>query len=268
MQYKVSFIIPFFNAGASIQETLDSILNQTYPNYDIWIINDGSTDEASLKKLAELEKRERIKVIHQVNSGPGIARNSAIQKTDAEIIVPLDADDLICTHTLEKAIPQLMADTGIGIVYGDLEFFGAKNEIKKQVDFSYERQFIFNQVAVCACIRKEVFETCGYYDEFLSKPGLEDWEFWIRVGQSKWVFKKRNEVFFKVRVDENSRTFQVANKNLDMIKEYVYKKHATHLSISYENLYYEAKMLRETPDYRIGNRILKPWRLIKKWLRK
>lgn len=268
MHYKVSFIIPYFNAGATIQDTIDSIYNQTYPNYDIWIINDGSTDEGSLLKLAELEKRERIKVIHQVNSGPGIARNSAIQKTDAEIIVPLDADDLICTHTLEKAIPQLMADIGIGIVYGDLEFFGAKNEIKKQVDYRHERQFIFNQVAVCACIRKEVFETCGYYDEFLSKPGLEDWEFWIRVGQSKWVFQKRNEVFFKVRVDENSRTYQVADKNLEMIKEYVYKKHASHLSLSYEKLYYEAKMLKETPDYRIGNWILKPWRLIKKWLRK
>jgi glycosyltransferase involved in cell wall biosynthesis len=259
----VSFIIPYYNAGNTIAETVESIVNQSYENYNIWIINDGSTDSYSIEKLKQFEGHSKINILHQENAGPSIARNNAIRRTEATYIVPLDADDKILPNILGNAIHILERANTIGVVYGNLNFFGERREIKEQQIFDIKKQLIWNQVAVCAVIRKAVFETAGYYDQYLSKPGLEDWEFWIRVYEAGWKFQKSDEIYFEVRVDEQSRTFQVANRNLEVIKDYVYKKHSNLLVREYNSLFYETKMLKETPDYKIGNILLKPYRFLK-----
>jgi len=260
----VSFIIPYFNAGETIQETVDSIFNQTYENFDVWIVNDGSTDPYSIEKLKDFEGNERIKILHQENSGPSVARNLAIEITTANFYVPLDSDDLIEQRALESAFGLINDYSSIGAVYGNLEWFGAVQGIKKQAIFQKEKQFLMNQIAVTALIRKELWKELGGYDTFLSKPGLEDWEFWLKASLSNWSLNHLDICFFKVRVDEGSRTFEVANKNLDLIKKYVYEKHAVALARAYETLWYQKKQLAETPDYRIGNFLMSPYRLLKK----
>lgn len=264
----VSFIIPFYNGGVLLQETIDSIFKQSYQNFEIWIVNDGSTDDASLSKLESLFGKPKIKIIHQDNAGPSVARNNAIKQAKGEIIVPLDADDLVSPNALETAISVFSQNPSVDVVYGNLQFFGGKNEIKTQTFINTQTQFIYNQLAVCCFIKKAVFDKVGYYDEFLSKPGLEDWEFWIRVSQHGCMLKKVDEVFFNIRINEDSRTFKVANKNVDMIKEYVFKKHALFFAKEYENVFYQKKMLAETPDYRIGGFFLAPWRFLKQILTK
>lgn len=263
----VSFIIPYYNAGATIQETVDSIFNQTYPNFDIWLINDGSTDAYSLEQLKQFEGNEKIHILHQENAGPSVARNTAIKRCAAEYIVPLDADDLIEATAISVCINGATSDKEIGVVYGNLQYFGESNELKIQQVFAIERQLLWNQLAVCCLIRKEVFKSVGFYDEELSKIGLEDWEFWLRVGQSSWKFSKIEQVHFRIRVLGSSRTFEVANKHLTEIKKYVYEKHSDLLAKQFEVLYYEKKMLIETPDYRIGKFILKPYRVLKSLLK-
>jgi glycosyltransferase involved in cell wall biosynthesis len=259
----VSFIIPYYNAGATIQETIDSIFNQSYANFDIWLINDGSTDPYSIVKLKDFEGNEKIHILHQENAGPSVARNVAIEQSKADYILPLDADDLIENSSLSESV-KIMKNKEVGVVYGNIQFFGDDNTVKEQFNFSLDRQLLMNQVAVTALIRKSVFTEVGNYDEFLSKHGLEDWEFWIRVGQSDYSFQKLDMIFFKVRVNQFSRTYQVANNNLEMIKDYVYKKHLQLVLEKYQGLFYHKKQLLETPDYRIGRMILAPYRLIKK----
>ena len=124
-----------------------------------------------------------------------------------------------------------------------------------------------NQIAVTALIRKEMWRDLGGYDTFLSKPGLEDWEFWLKAGLSHWNLIHLDTSFFKVRVNENSRTYQVANKNVVQIKKYIYEKHVVALASHYEKLFYQKKQLLETPDYRIGNFLMSPYRMLKKWLK-
>lgn len=239
----VSFIIPYYNNGDTIQETIDSIFDQTYKNFEIWIINDGSTDENSLFKLKELEKKINLNIIHQENLGPSIARNNAIKKTKATIIIPIDADDLIDKKIIENSLPLLLKNKKAGVAYGNLKYFGDNESYKKQAPFDIKKQLLFwNQIAICCLIKKEVFETVGYYDEFLSSKGLEDWEFWIRVHNQNWEFLKIEQPSFEIRTNPNSRTFQIANKNLDEIKEYVFKKHSQLLAKEYYKLYYTNKM--------------------------
>lgn len=263
----VSFIIPYYNAGATIQETVDSIFNQSYPHFDVWIVNDGSTDSLSIEKLKDFEGNNRIQILHQENAGPSVARNKAINQTDAEFIVPIDADDVMEPRILEEAILHMKENPKVGVVYGDLQYFGATHETHVQEAFSLERQWLMNQVAVTALIRKAVFAECGAYDVHLSLLGLEDWEFYIRVGLSAWEFKKIPHLFFKARSHANSRTYQVANAHAASIKEYVYQKHQETFVKSYHALFYQKKQLLETPDYRIGNFLLKPYRWVKRLLK-
>lgn len=261
----VSFIIPYFNAGTTIQETIDSIFNQSYSNFDIWLINDGSTDQYSIDKLKDFEGNDKIHLLHQDNSGPSVARNAAIKQSKADYILPLDADDLIENSSLSESL-KIMKNKEVGVVYGNFQFFGDHNAVKEQFIFSLDRQLLMNQVAVTALIRKAVFTEVGFYDEFLSKPGLEDWEFWIRVGQGTYSFQKLEMIFFKVRFDQSSRTYKVVNNNLEMIKDFVYNKHLHLVVEKYQELYYHKKQLLETADYRIGHIILAPYRFIKKKL--
>jgi glycosyltransferase involved in cell wall biosynthesis len=260
----VSFIIPYFNAGETIQETIDSIFNQTYQKFDVWIVNDGSTDPLSIEKLKDFEGNERIHILHQENAGPSVARNLAIEKSNADYFVPLDADDLIEQKALQRAIGLIIQDYQIGAVYGNFEWFGDIQGTKKQARFQLEKQFLMNQIAITALIRKEMWRQLGGYDTFLSKPGLEDWEFWLIAGLSNWNLQHCEMTFFKVRVNQMSRTFEVANKNLDLIKKYVFEKHALALAQAYETLWYQKKQLVETPDYRVGNFLMSPYRILKK----
>ncbi len=260
----VSIIIPYFNAGTTIQETIDSIFSQSYENFEIWIIDDGSTDLLSIEKLKEFEYNTKIHLLHQENGGPSVARNLALSLSKGEYIVSLDADDKIENTTLIDSIDILSKNQNIGVVYGNLQFFGENDKIKVQDEFILEKQLLWNQVAVCCVIRKKVFDEVGLYDSHLSLLGLEDWEFWLRVGQTNWEFKKVEKVHFNIRVEANSRTFKVANKNIEEIKKYVCQKHADLWLEKYEKIYYSRKMLSETPDFKIGNFLLAPYRLFKK----
>jgi glycosyltransferase involved in cell wall biosynthesis len=261
----VSFIIPYYNAGATIQETIDSIFNQSYSNFDVWLINDGSTDKLSIDKLKEFEGNDKIHLLHQENAGPSVARNRAIMKSNAEYFIPLDADDVIQKNALLDTINEIHGNPEIGAVYGNFLWFGSKAGIKKQYNFQIEKQFLMNQIAVTALIRKQMWQELEGYDANLSKPGLEDWEFWLRAGLSQWKLKHKDLIFFSVRDNNDSRTYKVANKNIDEIKKYVYKKHASALAVVYHTLYYQKKQLLETPDYKIGNLFLKPYRFMKSY---
>jgi glycosyltransferase involved in cell wall biosynthesis len=260
----VSFIIPYYNAGSTIQETIDSIFNQSHSHFEVWIINDGSTDPLSIEKLAVFEGNEKIHILHQENAGPSVARNLAIEKTNAAYIVPIDADDLIAKETISEGLKTMASDEKIGVVYGNLQFFGAQKKVQIQEAFNLEKQLVWNQIAVCCLIRKSVFEEVGYYDIHLSKLGLEDWEFWIRVGNTQWQFVHLNQIHFSVRIQEKSRTVDVANKNIDSIRAYVSQKHSITWMKLYEKKFYQAKMIIETPDFKIGKFVLAPYRFLKK----
>ena len=124
----VSVIMPCYNQGNYLPEALESIISQTYPNWECIIINDGSTDHSERVAKEYCQKDSRIRYIYQENAGVIAARNHAVSESLGEFILPLDADDTVSCHYLEKAVHVLTTDPSCKIVYGKGWLTGEKNE--------------------------------------------------------------------------------------------------------------------------------------------
>lgn len=255
----VSFIIPYYNAGATIQETVDSIFNQTYPNFDVWLINDGSTDPYSLEQLKQFEGNEKIHLLHQENAGPSTARNKGILNSKADFFVFLDSDDMIEKETLTFSLENIGDND---VLFGDCLYFGDKNSIKKQLLPSKAQILMNNPIAVCSITRASTIKQI-LFDPSLDKIGLEDWELWIHLFSLNYKFVYFEKCLFKIRVTEDSRTFRVANNNIEIAKNYIFNKHSKFLYEQYKLTFSKIKGIENNIDYKIGKLLLYPYRKIK-----
>ncbi|MDD5599140.1 MAG: glycosyltransferase family A protein [Victivallaceae bacterium] len=173
----ISVIIACYNHGEYIEEMLESVFAQTFTEFEVIIVNDGSTDDT--RKLLDRIRHPRLTVIHTGNHGPSHARNLAITHAAAEIIMNLDADDKIATTLLEKAYQAFADNPNAGIVYSDAEFFDGKSGIF-ELDYSPRNMLYENRIISQAFFRKEDWQITGGYCEQL-RFGLEDWDFWLSI---------------------------------------------------------------------------------------
>ena len=106
----VSILMPIYNYGNRINQTLNSVFNQDYTNYEIILVDDGSTDEFVKLKLKQLESNEKIKVVYKENGGPSSARNEAFKHCNGDYILPLDSDDMILDGYIKTCVAILKRD--------------------------------------------------------------------------------------------------------------------------------------------------------------
>ena len=123
----VSVIIPVFNQGEYLHEAIDSVFAQEYSNFEIIVINDGSTDEYTIDILKNLKSIYKLRVINTANLGVVHARNIGIKECRGEYILPLDSDDKIGKEYITQAVDILTADKNVGIVYARAKYFGVVN---------------------------------------------------------------------------------------------------------------------------------------------
>ncbi|MDD1443350.1 glycosyltransferase family 2 protein [Dolichospermum sp. ST_sed3] len=278
---KVSVIIPCYNMGQFLDEAVDSVLNQTFQNLEIIIINDGSTDEITIDKLENYIK-PKTKVIHTPNQGVSLARNIGIQEAIGEYILPLDADDKIHPEYIYEAINILDNFKEIGIVYCDAAFFYEKNEIWEIPEFSLEKILADNLINCCAFFRKEDFlRTSGYNSNM--KYGLEDWDFWLSLLELDLKVYKIPKILFYYRIKNSSRNIDLTNDedNLTFSHQQIYYNHKNlynkyiespihlirELNISKNELQYwknKFEVIENSYSYRIGNRLVRPFSKLKK----
>src|SRR5688572_21897696 len=137
----VSVIIPAYNAALYIGETIQSILAQTYADWEIIIINDGSTDNTPeiLKKHTD----KRISVINRENGGVASARNEGLLKSKGEYVVFFDADDLMSPEFLQSRVNVLRNKKEIGFVGGAVCTFPITSKTRKAVAFDPENEILF-----------------------------------------------------------------------------------------------------------------------------
>lgn len=192
---QVTVIIPTYNCAEFVTDAVHSVLAQTYKNYEILVIDDGSTDNTR-KVLSSYIERCLIKYICQENKGLACARNTGIKNASGDFIALLDADDLWLPYKLEVQMPAFQLSPKIGIVHADRckfmdsgEFFRPIREnfsdefIKRHSGDLFEACFLREIFISCptAVIRKECFDKVGLFDENLAKLGFEDSEMWLRI---------------------------------------------------------------------------------------
>jgi glycosyltransferase involved in cell wall biosynthesis len=233
----LSIIIPCFNSGEYINDCLSSILNTGFSNTEIIIVDDGSTDQKTLKLLDSLDKN--IKVIRQLNKGPAGARNTGVKNSNGEILLFLDSDNMIKSNYINKALSVFDNDE-IGVVYGNPEFFGDKlTEFRNfsHGNFDLDKILVGNYIDMCAFVRKKTWEDVGGFDENLLVFGFEDWEFWIRIGETKWKFHHINESLFDYRIREGSVSDQVSLIFKNEMTSYIAQKHGLLIHKRYKYYY-------------------------------
>jgi glycosyltransferase involved in cell wall biosynthesis len=255
-----SIIIPCFNHGQYLPEAIASYSQVKYPfDIETIVINDGSTDQETIEVLKTIS-RDGIKVIHTENGGPSKARNIGIAQCKGKYILPLDSDNLAKPDYLLKSFQIMEKQPEISIVFSDCEVWDKEKYLRKVPFPQLEEIVLHSRLDTCAVYRKKVWNELGGYDEFLSKKGLEDWEFWMAAFSKGFQFYYIPEPLYVYRIFNQSRTFQVANKNVDLILEHVYKKHWPLLLKAYKQVYTQNKDIKLTKEFKLGKLLLSPIR--------
>jgi glycosyltransferase involved in cell wall biosynthesis len=272
---KVSVVIPCFNDEIYIEETIQSVLNQTFQDLEIIIVDDGSN--AATKNVLLNFKNKKTQILTQSNQGLSAARNNGIKISKSQYILIIDSDDTFDKSFLEKAVTILDNDKSIAAVSSYCSIF-IKNH---QTIYNHQPKgggidnFLFDNNSVSfALIRKESWEFIGGYDEKM-KNGFEDWEFWIRITKAGWTIFTIPEFLFNYRQKENSmlkstkENFRETNLNYIFIKhEDLYKVHfresITFLTLLAQRNKRNEIKFKSSIDFRIGKLFLFPFRFLKK----
>ena len=216
---KVSVIIPCYNQGAFIDEAVDSVLAQTFDDFEIIIVNDGSTDAAT-NALLEKYSRPKTTVLHTLNQGVSAARNTAIKAAAGKYILPLDADDKIEPDYLEKTVAVLDNHPETGVVWSKADFFGAQRGEWELKPFSLKQMMNNGCVFATALFRKSDWERIGGYNVNMVHS-LEDWDFWLSFVERNIGFYQIPEILFHYRKHAVSRTTLSNGKNTQSRKSII-----------------------------------------------
>lgn len=259
-QPKVSVIIPCYNHGEFIEDTLQSVLNQTFQEWECIIVNDGSTDMKTIKLLNE-NNWEKTKVINIKNSGLSIARNVAIANAKGKYILPLDADDLLASTFLKKAVSILDSERDISLVTCNVQFFGKRTGHFNLPEYSLEALLGQNLMVCTSMFRKKDFDlTIGYNPNM--KGGLEDWDFWLSLLGRGGKVHKIDETLFYYRIRKSSMSTKISLEKRANLRKQIWSNHQT----LYSNLFldptltFEYKNVRYSREYKLGEFLLKPIR--------
>ena len=224
----VSIIIPCYNYGRLLAETLDSVAKQTYPHWECIIVDDGSVDNSRQVGEAYQQRDARFRYIYQENKGMSAARNQGLAAARGEYIQLLDADDSLLNSKLEHQVAYLDTHPEVALVYGSVRYF--RHDAPTQLSQSFDMQdepwmpetqgqgealwgvlVEKNIMAVNAALfRASLATAVGGFDETLR--AVEDWDFWVRCALTgaRFVYDPIPETWALVRVHTSNTTHNMA----------------------------------------------------------
>ncbi len=228
----VTVIVPAYNYGHFLNETINSVTSQTYKELECVVIDDGSTDNTR-KIVSSLAKQDnRIRYIYQNNQGVSVARNTGIKVSRGSFIQFLDADDLIESNKLKRQVDFLECNTQFDLVYGEARYFTTENPEERRYSlWNPDRlwmplisgsgdQLVLsllkrNIVPINSPLtRIEIINKVGGFD---TNHGMfADWDFWIRcaIAGINVKFLQAEDTFALIRMHTSSMTIYQSDKHL------------------------------------------------------
>lgn len=218
---KYSIIIPLYNKGDYIVKTVQSVLQQSFSDYELIVVNDGSTDNGS-ELLTEIDD-SRLILINKENGGVSSARNAGISKASGEWITFMDADDIMYPFALETYEYIMQYHPGYDFIVAATDQsqkkYPSSNEIRIIEDYAYENAVSYAKHGFslvntdCVCIRRSLLEKVGYFNEEYTHG--EDQDLWIRLSEASPFVKIDKAVAYYVtdivnnssNVDESKRKY-------------------------------------------------------------
>ena len=199
----VSVVIPCYNLGVYLADAVDSVLAQSWQDFEIIIVDDGSSDEFTCLVL-ETIRQPKTRLIRQPNRGLAAARNAGILQAQGKFICCLDADDRLVPDYLKRAMAVLDREPETGFVTSFYTGFDESQELVTFPTCGFPELLTENRAMVSALFRKGAWSQVGGYFEGFSLPGFEDWDLWISLVEAGWGCAVIPEVLFEYRVRLNS----------------------------------------------------------------
>lgn len=206
----VSVIMPAYNVEPYIGDAIESVLAQTFTDYELLIIDDGSTDGTAEIARRFAGRDSRVKLIQQENRGLAAARNTALRHATGELMALLDSDDLWMPRFLRAQIAVLHARPAVDIVTGNARTLGSHEDglpARPWPDprpWPNLRTILTDELSVfiMSVFRRRVYDTIGGFDEMLRTN--EDFDFWLRAALAGFAFARNDEPLGSYRRRDDS----------------------------------------------------------------
>jgi glycosyltransferase involved in cell wall biosynthesis len=210
----ISIVVPVFNGENFIRDSLKSILNQEYENFEVLVIDDGSDDPNSILEIVNEFKDERINFFRQSNGGVAAALNFAIRKMKGDYFAWLSHDDLFAKNKIKIQVEELVTlnDENV-ILFSGYQIIDENGKYQNEVDFKLQLPICdrlggIERGMINGCtvlISKKILDEVGYFDETLRHT--QDYDYWLRCLISGKVFKyiPRNLVSTRIHAGQDSR---------------------------------------------------------------
>ncbi len=278
MEVLVSIVVPCYNQAHYLKESLQSVLDQTFSDWECIIVNDGSPDNTKEVSKTWVKKDSRFTYLEKQNGGLSSARNAGIQIAKGEFILPLDADDILHPDYLQKAVPLLKENKHLGIVSCFSNFFyqNTSNVVfqLKPIGSTWEDLLFVNQLIATSLFKRECWEQVGGYDERMKK-GFEDWDFWLSVTKKGYHYEIVHEFLFYYRKAKISMLQNTVSNHFYEVRKGIMLKHKDLYVQKFENvievLFFELQQKNDayqknkrSLEFKIGKWLTKPL----KWLEK
>ncbi len=259
----VSVIVPSYNHEKYIEETIESIVNQTYKNIELIVIDDGSKDK-SPKIIGKLSKKYGFIFLQHPNKGLSATLNIGIKRSTGKFITVCASDDIYLKDKVEKQVELMEQNEDCAICYGNTIKFGDSRGTEKIKVRNAKSGFVFKDIlfqnftmpAPSCMFKKEVFDHIGGFDEDLF---VEDWDMYLRVtNKYKAIYLNRFLVYsrrHKTNISyQTSKIFNAELQTLNKWKGHIcYKKAYVLWKLKWFNIYAPTKHKRKAFAYFIKN---------------
>jgi glycosyltransferase involved in cell wall biosynthesis len=178
----VTAVVPCYEQGRFLEESVGSLLTQRGGPPRIVVVDDGSSDPATLAAFAQLPSH--VELVRQANAGAAVARNAGIAGARTPFVLALDADDRLAAGALRALRAPLEADPRLGFTYGRIRFFGDWQGEMRMPPYDPYGLLYRHTIGITALVRREVYEHTGGYDPAFA--GYEDWELWLHALARGW----------------------------------------------------------------------------------